>query len=78
MKKKVKANKPKESNNQCKSAEDVLNNIDGITEIIVVDDDAFDLAYDIAYDEALLEEAAILSALEDEGYYDVVLTDCGC
>lgn len=59
-----KASKPK------KKAEDVLNDLDGVIEVVVVDDDLFD----IAYDEALLEEAAILAALDDEDY-DVILID---
>lgn len=76
MSKKVKAKatpKAAATDKQNKSAEDVLNGLDGITEVIVVDADL----YDIIYDEALLEEAAILAALEAEDY-EVVFTDCGC
>lgn len=69
---KVKA-KPKASVTKQKPAKDVLDNVTGIVEVVIVDDDIFD----ILYDEALLEEAALLAALEDEGY-DVELTECGC
>lgn len=77
MKKQVKVNKPKVSGDKApakkKSAKKVLDDFDGITEVIVVDDGIFD----IVYDEALLEEAAVIAALEELGY-DVVLTDCNC
>lgn len=69
---KVKA-KPKTTAKKPKPAKDVLNNVSGIVEVVILDDDFFD----ILYDEALLEEAAILTALEDEGY-DVELMECGC
>lgn len=69
---KVKA-KPKTTASKQKPAKDVLDNVNGIVDIVILDDDIFD----ILYDEALLEEAAILAALEDEGF-DVELIDCGC
>lgn len=77
MKKQVKVDKTKTKDAPSKKPKEVLDNLDGITEVIIVDDPVYDL-FDIAYDEAVLEEAAILAALDDEGYYDVVLTDCGC
>ncbi|MDL2318735.1 hypothetical protein LJC74_06645 [Eubacteriales bacterium OttesenSCG-928-A19] len=69
---KVKA-KPKTTASRKKPAKEVLDNVGGIVDIVILDDDIFD----ILYDEALLEEAAILAALEDEGY-DVELIECGC
>lgn len=68
---KVKA-KPKTCAKKQKLAKDVLDKINGIVDVVILDDDIFD----ILYDEALLEEA-IIAALEDEGY-DVELMECGC
>lgn len=69
---KVKA-KPKAAVKKQKPAKDVLNNIDGIVEVVILDNDLFN----VLYDEALLEDAAIIAALEDEGY-DAELMVCGC
>lgn len=69
---KVKAT-PKASVKTQKHANDVLENVNGIVDVVILNDDI----YDILYDEALLEEAAIIAALEDEGY-DVELMECGC
>lgn len=69
---KVKA-KPRASAKKNKPVKDVLNDVDGIVDIVIVDDDL----YDIWYDEALLEEAAILAALDD-AYYDAELIECDC
>ena len=64
--------KPKTCVKKQKPAKDVLDKINGIVDVVILDDDIFD----ILYDEALLEEA-IIAALEDEGY-DVELMKCGC
>lgn len=56
-----------------KPAKEVLDNATGIVEVVVLDDDIFD----ILYDDALLEDAAIIAMLEDEGY-DADLMECGC
>lgn len=74
VKKKVKVKGASDEQDK-KKVEKKVNDLDGVIEVVYIDDDIFD----IMYDEAILEEAALLAAIEDLGYDEVIVTDaCGC
>ena len=69
-KKKVKVKGASDSQSKAK-VQDKVNSLDGVDEVIFIDEDVLE----ILYDEALLEEALLLAAIEELGYDTIVIAE---